>query len=89
MLPSLSFELGGKIVSIQVEVVDATLDYNILLWRNWFYAITIVTSTFFQTLQFPHLGKIITLDQLDFFSRDVIAPTVNNITMLGQSPPPY
>ena len=34
LMPALSIELGGKIVSIQVEVVDASLDYNILLGRN-------------------------------------------------------
>ena len=48
-----------------------------------------IASTIFQTLQFPHLGKIVTIDQLDFFSPDVTTPTVNNIPMLGQSPPPY
>ena len=31
LIPTLSVELGGKIVSIQVEVVDAPLDYNLLL----------------------------------------------------------
>ena len=31
VLPSLQVELGGKTVLIEVEVVDAPLDYNILL----------------------------------------------------------
>ena len=30
-----------------------------------------------------------TIDQLDFYTSDVTTPTVNNIPMLGQSPPPY
>ena len=34
LLPALSVKLGGKIVSIQVEVVDAPLDCNLLLGRN-------------------------------------------------------
>ena len=34
LLPTLSIELGGNIVSIQVEVVDAPLDYNMLLGRK-------------------------------------------------------
>ena len=34
LLPSISVELGGNIVSIHVEVFDALLDYNILLGRN-------------------------------------------------------
>ena len=43
----------------------------------------------FHTLQFPHLGKIMTIDQLDFLSLNVTTPTTNNIPILGQSPPPY
>ena len=35
ILPSLNFHLGGKTVVIKVEVVDAPLDYNLLLGRNW------------------------------------------------------
>ena len=34
ILPSLKVRLGGKIVAIEVEVVDAPLDYNLLLGRN-------------------------------------------------------
>ena len=55
LLPTLSIELGGKIVSIQVEFIDAPLDYNLLLGRNWFYAMMTVALAVFQTLQFPHL----------------------------------
>ena len=49
---------------------------------------TFVASIVFRNLQFPHLGKIATIDQLKFFSLDVTTPTTNNIPMLGQSPPP-
>ena len=34
ILPSLKVHLGGKTVVIEVEVVDAPLDYNLLLDRN-------------------------------------------------------
>ena len=34
ILPSLKVHLGGKNVAIEVEVVDAPLDYNLLLGRN-------------------------------------------------------
>ena len=50
---------------------------------------TSVASTVFRTLQFPHLGKIVTIDQLEFCPLDVTTPAMNNIPMLGQSPPPY
>ena len=72
-----------------MEVVDAPLDYNLLLGRNLFYAMIVVAPMVFQALQFPHLGKIVTIDQLNFCSPDVTTPTPNNIPMLGQSPPPY
>ena len=34
ILPSLEVQLGGKTIAIEVEVVDAPLDYNILMGRN-------------------------------------------------------
>ena len=34
ILPSLEVQFGGKTMSIEVEVVDAPLDYNHLLGRN-------------------------------------------------------
>ena len=37
ILPSLEVQFGGKTVAIEVKVVDAPLDYNILLGRNWIY----------------------------------------------------
>ena len=50
---------------------------------------TVVSSTVFRTLQFPHLGKIVTINQLEFCSPDVTTPTTNTIPMLGQYPLPY
>ena len=50
---------------------------------------TVVASMVFRTLKFLHLGKIVTIDQLYFYTLDVTTPTANNIPMLGQSPPPY
>jgi hypothetical protein len=47
ILQSLPIQLGGKIVTIDVEVVDASLDYNLLLGRSWFYAMTVVSSSVF------------------------------------------
>ena len=47
LILDLAVELGGKTISIKVEVVDAPLDYNLLLGRNWFYAMTVVASTVF------------------------------------------
>jgi hypothetical protein len=75
--------LGGKTIIVDVEVVDAPLDYNLLLGRSWFYSMTFVASSVFRCVQFPHQGKIVTVDQLDFFAADAHAPATNNIPFLG------
>ena len=66
-----------------MEVVDSPLDYNILLGRNWFYVMTTIASTVFRTLQFPHMGNIVTIDQLDYCTSDVTTPIENNMSMVG------
>jgi hypothetical protein len=66
ILPSLLVYLGGKTMEVYVEVVDAPLGYNLILGRNWTYAMTTVVSYFFRTLCFSHEGKIMMIDQLSF-----------------------
>jgi hypothetical protein len=61
-LQSFAMTLKGKIISIDIEVVNTPLDYNLLLGRSWFYAITDVTSSLFHILQFSHQGKIVIVD---------------------------
>ena len=62
ILPSLKVLLGGKTVAIEVEVVDAPLDYNILLGRNCMYSMQAVSSSLFRVVCFPFNGKIVTID---------------------------
>ena len=47
ILPSLKVRFGGKTVAIEVEVVDAPLDYNLLLGRNWMYSMQAINSSIF------------------------------------------
>ena len=47
ILPSLKVQLGGKTFTIKVEVVDAPLDYNLLLGQNWMYSMEVVASSVF------------------------------------------
>ena len=47
ILPSLKVRLGGKTITIKVEVVDAPLDYNLLLGRNWMYSMQAIASSLF------------------------------------------
>ena len=58
----------GKTVNLDVEVVDAPLDYNLLLGRSWSYAMTVIVSSVFRLIKFPDSGKIVTIDQLSYFS---------------------
>ena len=67
ILSNLQVELGGKIVEIEVEVIDGNLDYNILLGRAWIYAMAVVVSTYFRKIAFPFQGSITIIDQLAFF----------------------
>jgi hypothetical protein len=82
LLQSPPIQLGGKIITVDVEVVDAPLDYNFLLGRSRFYAMIVVASSVFRCVQFPHQGKIVTVDQLDFYTTDARAPATNNIYFL-------
>jgi hypothetical protein len=62
ILPSFLVQLGGKMVEVDVEVVDVPLDYNLLLGRNWNYSIVVIVSSVFHTLCFPHDGKIMKIN---------------------------
>jgi hypothetical protein len=71
-------QLGGKTVCVEVEVVDAPLDYNLLLGRSWTYAMQVVVATVFRVLLFPHEGWIVTIYQLSFSRPD---PTLGQSTI--------
>jgi hypothetical protein len=66
IIPSFPVQLGGKTVCVKVEVVDAPLDYNLLLVWSWTYAMQAMVSTVFWVLLFSHEGWIVTIDQLSF-----------------------
>jgi hypothetical protein len=70
IIPSFPVQLGGKTVCIKAEVVDVSLDYNLLLGRSWTYAMQAVVATVFQVLLFPHEDPIVTIDQLSFSRLD-------------------
>jgi hypothetical protein len=70
IIPSFPVQLGGKTMCVEVEVVDAPIDYNLLLGRSWTYAMQAVVATIFRVLLFPHEGRIVTIDQLSFSRPD-------------------
>ena len=60
-------ELSSKMVLIDIEVVNAQLDYNLLLGRSYMYVMQAMASTIFQLLMFPHDGKIVTVNELTYY----------------------
>lgn len=87
ILQDLPIEVEGKIVSLDVEVVDAPLDYNLLLGRSWSYAMTVVVSSVFRVIKFAHNGKSVTIDQLAYFSSDPASS--ESIQHVGKTTIPY
>jgi hypothetical protein len=64
ILPQFPISLGGKIVLVDVIVVQGPLDFNMLLGHDYVYAMNVVVSTLFWVMHFPHNGSIVTIDQL-------------------------
>jgi hypothetical protein len=60
-------ELGGKSIIIDIEVINAPLNYNILFERSYMYAMKAMASSVFQTMIFPHNEKIITIDHVSHY----------------------
>jgi hypothetical protein len=72
---------------VEVEVVDAPLDYNLLLGCNWTYAMVTVVSSIFHTISFPHDGNILTIDQLSFVYASPNASVGLSIPVIDNSQP--
>jgi hypothetical protein len=70
IIPSFPMQLGGKTMCVELEVVEASLDYNLLLGRSWTYAMQAVVATVFWVLLFPNEDQIVTIDQLSFSRPD-------------------
>ena len=85
ILPSLKVQLGGKSVAIEVKVVDVPLDYNLLLGRNWMYSMQAVASSVFCVVSFPHNGKIVTIDQMEFKNPPVTASSKASVPKVEHS----
>ena len=43
-------------------VVQGPLDFNLLLWKDYVYAMKYVVSTLFQVIYFPHDKNIVIVD---------------------------
>ena len=79
ILQDVPIEVEGKMVNLDVEVVNAPLDYNLLLGRSWSYAMTVFLSPVFRLIMFPHKGKIVKIDQLSYYSSDPASDSIQHI----------
>ena len=68
-------------------MVDAPLDYNILLGRNWMYSMEAVDSSLFRVMCFPFNGKIVTIDQTSFKNSSVTTSSGASIPIVEHSQP--
>ena len=69
ILPHIPISLASKMVLINIEVVNAQLDYNLLLGRSYVYAMRSMVSIVFRLMMFPHDRNIVMVDQLSTFHR--------------------
>jgi hypothetical protein len=86
-LPQFPVTLGGKTVFIDVMVVQDSLDFSLLLGRDYVYAMKAIVSTLFRVISFPHDGRVVTVDQLSFIDPAWIA-SLNGSCIQIVSPPP-
>jgi hypothetical protein len=82
-------ELGGKTILINIEVIDAQLDYNILFGRSYMYAMKAVASSVFRTIMFPHNGKIVTIDQVSHYKPNPSANLDNILPLIHTNKDAY
>jgi hypothetical protein len=55
------------------------LDFDLILGRDYIYAMKAIMSIFFHVIYFPHDGRIVTINQLSFIGPDM---TINLMTSL-------
>ena len=68
-------------------MVDAPLDYNLLLGQNWMYSMQAIASSVFHVVCFPHNGKIVTIDQMTFKNSPVTTSSGTSVPVVEHSQP--
>lgn len=64
VLPQWPITLCGKIVLIDMVVVNHHLDFNMLLGHDYVYDMNVVVCSLFRVMYFPHNGSIFIIDKL-------------------------
>jgi hypothetical protein len=89
LFQSVPVELGGKTILIDIEVIDAPPDYNILFGYSYMYAMKAVASSVFRTIMFPHNGKIVTIDQVSHYEPNPSANLDNILPLVHTNQDTY
>ena len=79
--------MEGKVVSFEVEVIDAPLDYNLLLGIILTYAMCVIATVILQVVVFPHEGKLVIVDQLSFTLKGRLDTNESTIPLIDQTKP--
>ena len=72
-------------MSIEVEVVDAPLDYNLLLGHNWIYNMRVVVYSIFCVILFPFKDWIVMIEQQSFDNSRLSALSGSIIPVIDNS----
>jgi hypothetical protein len=89
LFQNVPIELRSKTILIDIEVIDAPLDYNILFGRSYMYAMKAVASFVFRTMMFPHNRKIITTDQVSHYEPNPSSNIDNILPLIQTNPEAY
>ena len=54
LIVSFPIKWGNKTVTMDVELVDAPIDFNFLLGRSWIHAMIAIVSLVSRVIRFPH-----------------------------------
>lgn len=82
ILPAFLVCVGGKVVNVEVDIVDSNLDYNILLGQNWVHVMDVIVSSLFRILRFPHEGGIVTIYQMAYSPNDPNASSNSTVPLV-------
>jgi hypothetical protein len=89
LFQNVPIELGGKTILIDIEVIDALLNYNILFGHSYMYAMKAVTSSVFRTMMLPHNGKIVTINQVSHYEPNPSANLDNILPLIHTNQDAY
>jgi hypothetical protein len=81
----LPIDLGGRTVYVAMEVINAPLEYNLLLGCTWLSEMNVVFSSVFSILIFPHQGKIVMIDQLAFYTLELGSNIRSNVPFFSDT----